>query len=77
MNEKIKKILAREGMIFAIFVFPFLFMVILSSLIDVVLGAEAAPAFLTLFVVLATLLAGIGYPMYLIARFNIWVGRVR
>ncbi len=72
MDKKARKTIAREGLMLALFVFPLVFILLISLVFFEWGGKENYPRIMAILGVLFVYLAVIGYPLYLAIRFIVW-----
>ena len=72
MEKNTKKIIAREGLILALFVLPLVFILLISLVFFEWAGREIYPRIMSVLGVSFVYLAVIGYPLCSAIRFTVW-----
>ena len=75
MDKTVKRIIAREGLVLALFVLPLVFILLISLVFFEWGGRESYPRIMAILGVSFVYLAAIGYPLYLASRFISWAVR--
>ncbi len=71
MNPKLKKIIAREGLIFSGFALAEIFLIVLGYVLGGILLSSKVDS-ISIILILGFYVVPVGYPLHLFVRFIIW-----